>query len=77
MNASTLTIICEFSSEDGDIGQFVSIETCDWNINFMLQNLVFLRFVFDLGMVCLIDMLCNHCLILLSKSVHLGNINFV
>ena len=33
-------------------------------------------FVFDLGKVCLIDILYNHCIILLSKLVHLGNKNF-
>ena len=51
---------------------------CDGlNINFVLQNLVFVLFVFDLGKVYLIDILCNHCIILLSKLVHLGNKNIV
>ena len=33
-------------------------------------------FAFDLGKVCLIDILYNHCIILLSKLVHLGNKKF-
>ena len=40
-----------------------------------MKNYAFLHFVFDVGMVCLIDMLCSHCIIVLSKSVHLGKKN--
>ena len=61
------------------MGPFVSNEMlwlkyklCPLNI-----NLVFVLFVFDLDKVYLVDILYNHCIILLSKLVHLGNKNFV
>ena len=49
----------------------------DWNMSYMIQNLVFLRFVSDLAMICLIDRLCSHCIRLLSNMVHLVNKTFV
>ena len=52
-----MTIRYEFPSDEGDIGPFVSNEI-------LWLNLVFLLFVFDVGMNYSIRMLCNRCIIL-------------
>ena len=57
-----MTIIYESLSEEGDIGPFVSNEILWFKYKLCpLKFCFFLLFAFDMGIICLIGMLSNHC----------------
>ena len=45
-------------------------------MDFVLLSLVFMKAVFGVEKICLIDMLCNHCKVLSSILVHLETKKF-
>ena len=67
----------EFPSDDGEIGPFVSNEIRWLKYKLCPLKSCFCAICFDLDKVYLADILCIHCIVLLSKLVHLGNKSFV
>ena len=65
----------EFLSEEGHIGPFVSNDILWLKCRLYPLKSCFSAYCFGLEMAFLIDMLCNHCVILLSKTVQMIFLN--